>query len=267
MKIATKLILFFGAVLVLFVLQAILLRQQTQTVTNGYDTLLSKPVHQMEMARVVQVNFKKQVQEWKDILLRGHTPEDLVKYTRQYHERESDVRAGAQALADALQDDPAIRDLVLQFLAAHKAMGGKYQAAYEAYLAGKFDFKTADSMVRGQDRAPTDLFDEVVRRLNTQMKASVDAQQVAVRKARTLTLTFFATLLFILGLTGFVTVRNILARLGRLKAVADRLSAADVNGLSIDVSGNDEIGEFGESMKGVRAAIEELTKLASAVVS
>jgi hypothetical protein len=28
------------------------------------------------LGRVSQVDFKKQVQEWKDILLRGHNPED-----------------------------------------------------------------------------------------------------------------------------------------------------------------------------------------------
>jgi len=33
--------------------------------------------------------------------------------------------------------------------------------------------------------------------------------------------------------------------------------------LSVDISGNDEIGEIGESMKGVAAAIEELLAVAA----
>ena len=53
-------------------------------------------------------------------------------------------------------------------------------------------------------------------------------------------------------------MRGILSRLKRLKAVSDRLSVADVSGLIIDVSGNDEVGECGQSMKDVHAAIEEL---------
>jgi len=60
------------------------------------------------------------------------------------------------------------------------------------------------------------------------------------------------------SIAGFVVVRGVLSRLGRLKAVSDRLSRAEVEGLSIDISGHDEIGDFGESMKGVAAAIEEL---------
>jgi len=263
MKISTKLILFFCGVVTLFVLLAVALLAQTRTVSAGYDALLDRQVRQAEEARVIQVSFKKQVQEWKDILLRGHTPDDLIKYTRQFHDEESSVRSGAEALAAGMQDAGS-RDLLEQFVAAHRTMGGKYQAAYDAYVASGFDFKVADKMVRGQDRAPTDLFDQVVKRLNDDVVASVAAQERAVARARALALALSGGLLAGLGLVGFVTVRAILQRLGRLKAVSDRLAKADIEGLSVDISGPDEIGQFGDSMRGVHAAIEELTRLASA---
>jgi hypothetical protein len=56
---------------------------------------------------------------------------------------------------------------------------------------------------------------------------------------------------------------GVLRRLAQLKGVSDRLARADIEGLSIDISGNDEIGEIGESMKGVAAAIEELLAIPS----
>jgi methyl-accepting chemotaxis protein len=263
MKISTKLILFFCGVVTLFVLLALALLAQTRTVSAGYDALLSRQVRQAEQARVIQVTFKKQVQEWKDILLRGHTPADLTKYTGQFHADEAQVRSGAQALAADVQDAGS-RGLLGQFVTAHTVMSEKYQAAYDAYVGSNFDFKVADKMVRGQDRAPTDLFDQVVKRLNDDVAASVAAQGRAVSHARNLALALSGGLLAGLGLVGFVTVRTILKRLGRLKAVSDRLARADIEGLSVDISGPDEIGQFGESMKGVHAAIEELTKLAAA---
>jgi methyl-accepting chemotaxis protein len=263
MKISTKLIVFFCGVVALFVMLALALLEQTRSVSAGYDALLAQQVRQAQAARVVQVNFKKQVQEWKDILLRGHTPDDLAKYTRQFHEQESEVRSGAAALVTVVQDGAA-RELLDEFLAAHRTMSEKYQAAYDAYVASGFDFKVADRMVRGQDRAPTNLFDQVVQRLNDQVVASVASQERAVRAARNLALGVTGGLLAALGLVGLFTVRAILERLGRLKAVSDRLAKADIEGLSVDISGPDEIGQFGESMKGVHAAIEELSRLATA---
>jgi hypothetical protein len=51
---------------------------------------------------------------------------------------------------------------------------------------------------------------------------------------------------------------GVLKRLGQLKAVSDRLAVADIEGLSIDISGHDEIGAIGDSLKGVEAALHEL---------
>ena len=90
------------------------------------------------------------------------------------------------------------------------------------------------------------------------------AQQAASRRNLVVALSFSAILLFMLGLVGFVTVRSIVKRLAKLHAVSSKLAVADVEGLAIDISGRDEIGEFGESMRGVHAAIEELLHAAQA---
>ncbi|HLJ37735.1 MAG TPA: hypothetical protein VKT54_04920 [Steroidobacteraceae bacterium] len=266
MKISTKLILFFCGVVTLFVLLASALLAQTRTVSAGYAALLGQQVRQAETARVIQVSFKKQVQEWKDILLRGHTPADLERYTRQFHDEETTVRSGAVELAGTVVDAKC-RELLEQFVAAHKTLSEQYQAAYDVYVGNHFDFKAADKIVRGKDRPPTDLFDKVVRQLNDDVAASVAAQERVVARSRNLALIVSGSLLAGLGLVGLVTVRNILQRLGRLKAVSDRLAAADIEGLAVDISGPDEIGQFGDSMKGVHAAIEELTQLASAAAA
>src|SRR5271167_3060312 len=104
MKISTKLTVFYVAVLAVFCAVSVELIGQLRSVVSGYDALLNSAVVQMDAARVVQVDFKKQVQEWKDILLRGHTPADLTKYTAQFHDKETAVRSGAQALARTVQD-------------------------------------------------------------------------------------------------------------------------------------------------------------------
>lgn len=263
MKIATKLGLLFAGMIVVFLLLGVTLLTQMKAVSNGYDALLASPVHDIDAARVVQVNFKKEVQEWKDTLLRGHNPKDLATYSKQFHEREAAVRAGAVALAGTVQDAQA-HQLLTEFIAADDAMSAKYEHAYDVFVAGNADFKAADALVRGQDRAPTDLFDKVVQRLEARVQSTVAAQQIAVRDNQKLALGVSGGLLFLLGMLGLLTVRSIVQRLAALRAVSSKLANADVQGLSIDISGKDEIGEFGESMKGVHAAIEELLHMAEA---
>ena len=91
MKISTKLIVFFCGVVTLFVVLALALLEQTRTVSAGYDALLAQEVRQAEAARVVQINFKKQVQEWKDTLLRGKDPQKLDHYWSAFQKREHTV--------------------------------------------------------------------------------------------------------------------------------------------------------------------------------
>lgn len=261
MKISSKLLaLSLGTVAVIGGLSMALV-SQLRSLTTQYNEILQGPVREAEAARATQVDFKKQVQEWKDILLRGHNPDDLTKYTSQFHEQEAKVKTEAQTLAATVKE-PETRQLLIDFLSADEILSAKYQQAYGVYVKGNFDFKAADKLVRGQDRPPTDLFDKVVSLLNARVNSTIAAQQAQSTRQRNIALVISGTFLVLISLVGFLIVRSVLMRLDQLKAVSDRLAHADVAGLSINISGNDEVGEFGQSLKGVAAAIEELLALA-----
>jgi methyl-accepting chemotaxis protein len=257
MKISLKLSSFLAGVLVLFVGLADALIGQTRSLVASYDQLLKTTVKQADLARVTQVDFKKQVQEWKDILLRGHNPEDLAKYTWQFREAEARVHENSIALSKQLQD-PAETQLLAEFVVRHDALGKKYQEAYDAYVGGGFDFKTADKIVRGMDRQPTNLFDQVVARLAAQTEQSVKAQQEVAARRQLLALAIAGGCLLLLTVGGVLVVHNVTSRLGCLKLISDKLAEGEIAGLAIDIGGDDEVGEFGRSLKGVHAAIEEL---------
>src|SRR5438552_18511769 len=65
---------------------------QIGTVIDDTGTVLATQVRQRDMARVLEVQFKTQVQEWKNILLRGHDPRDLDQYRTAFFSNETAVR-------------------------------------------------------------------------------------------------------------------------------------------------------------------------------
>src|SRR5262245_44856240 len=81
----------------------------TLTSTSAkYDALLSQnEVQHQDRARVMQVTFKKQVQEWKNLLLRGEKYEDFKKYQESFKTEEALVRKQATELAKDVKDADA----------------------------------------------------------------------------------------------------------------------------------------------------------------
>lgn len=124
-----------------------------------------------------QVAFKLQVQEWKNVLLRGRDPADYLRYREAMEARAGEVRAALSALAqsDMTAPGPDGRDLperVGEILSAHEAMMARYTEALAAFEATEGrDPWSADARVRGIDRP----IDEALDRLAEHFVARADA--------------------------------------------------------------------------------------------
>jgi len=120
----------------------------------------------VDQVRSAQVNFKEQVQEWKDVLLRGGNPKDYAQYWAAFENEEKTVNADlteARAKLEKLQFGTAPLD---KFEESHAALDAAYRAAIQQYRPGDPASVTAvDAQVRGIDRAPTELLDRYVATL------------------------------------------------------------------------------------------------------
>ena len=215
------------------------------------------PVQQAAAARQAQIDFKVQVQDWKNILLRGQDPADLAKYTDQFHAQEAKVKAEVGTLAAGV-DDPTAKALLTDFLIADDALSARYKSAYDLHVKQGFDYKAADALVGEQDSAPNDIFDYVVTQLNSQAVAAAAAEKAKTIHQLVILLLLVGGILIVDSIVYCSVLFGVIKRLGQLKAVSDRLAMADIEGLSIDISGHDEIGAIGDSLKGVEAALHEL---------
>jgi len=111
----------------------------------------------------VETNFKKQVQEWKDTLLRGKKPEALDKHWNAFQARENDVRNATDRMRTSVGEAEAAQ-LIGQFLAAHKEMGEAYRRGLQKFSDSGFDSAVGDAAVAGIDRAPTELLGKAKER-------------------------------------------------------------------------------------------------------
>lgn len=127
----------------------------------------------------IQTQFKIQVQEWKDVLLRGKDPQKLDKYWKGFQEKEALVDREAGALAANLPDGKA-KQKVEEFLAAHQKMAAGYRNGLAAFTQANGDPYVGDKAVTGIDRGPTALLDEAEKEIKLQAaQVSASADHVA----------------------------------------------------------------------------------------
>ena len=155
-----------GSALLTGILVAAMLVWQLHQTRQTYDRMLGqREVQHQDRARVVQLTFKKQVQEWKNLMLRGFKYDDFQKYEKAFKTEEAETRKLAESLLQDVSDGEARRQ-IQQFLTAHQKMGEGYAIAIAAFgKSNGQNFTEADGLVKGQDRAPTDALDKLAARL------------------------------------------------------------------------------------------------------
>ena len=191
-----------------------------------------------------EADFKKQVQEWKDTLLRGKKPEDLNKYWGNFQQRESDVRSEAERLSHNISDAEAAR-LVTQFISAHQNMGDGYRRGLQAFKDHDFDSAAGDAAVAGVDRAPTELLTKARERLVSQASALATKANDNAYRAMWVTIALFAVVTGIGVMIFLVAVqKNISCPLARLTAGMRELATGNFDVVLAGLGRGDEIGDI-----------------------
>ena len=117
----------------------------------------------VETARRSQVHFKKQVQCWKDVLIRGHDAESFAKYSKEFENEEAATQHDLQALGVILGQLQLPDKRVVEALQQHTALGSKYRDALKQYVASEVaSTQGVDKIVKGIDRPASDAIDTIV---------------------------------------------------------------------------------------------------------
>jgi methyl-accepting chemotaxis protein len=205
-----------------------------------------------DAARSAQVHFKKQVQEWKNVLLRGFDPRMFARYLEGFNEEEAAVRAellrlrGMEGVAGA-----ELRGGIDSLLAVHGVLGQRYRAALAEYDPDDpRAHRRVDAAVRGMDRAPTDAMDTLVVRIQ---RAGAARLAETGRRSRRLMWQMLAGIgaLLVLGsaLALWLSSRIVdgIARpLRGLTGSAERVAGGDLRH-DLAAEGDDEVARLGRA--------------------
>ncbi|MDR7004061.1 methyl-accepting chemotaxis protein [Paraburkholderia strydomiana] len=253
MKLAFKLPLGFAAALFLMFAGAMYGLYSMHRSLGEYDELVRIHVANERMAANILVNFKLQVQEWKDVLLRGKDPAKLDKGWAAFEKQERLVDEETKVLLSTL-DEPGTRALVERFGNAHTSMGNGYRKGLEAFKANDFEPTVGDRAVAGVDREPAHLLGEVVEQIATKTAAmSAQADQDA-RRAGAISLVLMMGA-FAAGLSGAMLFsRSITRPLATAVEVARTVAQGDLTS-KIHVDRSDELGALLRALADMQSSL------------
>ncbi|MDD5228551.1 MAG: methyl-accepting chemotaxis protein [Methylococcales bacterium] len=116
---------------------------------------LDEHVKGINLSRTVQLDFKTEIQEFKNILLRGQDPIALAKYSQSFEEQGEKVNKNLQVLSSLVAGIPEKEIVTLPEVALknHAELMTKYHNALKSYQPDNIaSIMTADALVRGLDR-------------------------------------------------------------------------------------------------------------------
>lgn len=205
-------------------------------------------------SRQAQVEFKKQVQNWKDTLIRGNDPDSFKNYFTQFQQENDTV----QTLLKKLKQDMAKQGMsttsVDSLLNTHKELFDKYNLAIQNYdTSNRESLHIVDGLVKGIDRKPTDDIDSLVNQIvnktnleNENMVKQTDIDANNFRKDLILMAGFGIFLTIVLSLLIFSTYRGISKSIGQLNILMGKAGGGDLT-IRGEIYRKDELGQLTES--------------------
>jgi methyl-accepting chemotaxis protein len=228
-----------------------------------------------DLARRAQLHFKVQVQEWKNMLLRGYDAELYMKHSKGFAEQSAQVRKDLKSLTDSMPRLGIDAKLAEKALAEHEELDRRYADALRAFHGS--DAASAhevDKAVRGMDRAATEHIDDIAKAVQERgEKLDAEVAKDAAAEKRLLVAGLVLVALFTIAVSAFagtLVIAGILRRLQRATEAARTVAAGDLTA-HIEVGRDDELGrllgslaDMNRSLSGIVGRVRDTAEKVSA---
>jgi methyl-accepting chemotaxis protein len=233
-----------GGSLVLVLLIALACFHFLSNNVQSYRGLLDGPVRASQLVDEANLQFKIQVQEWKNVLLRGKLPADRDKYWAQFEEQERQVQDALGKLTQVQGASQSTLTQVQKLIDEHKALGVSYRKGRDAFVAAGGDPVAGDVAVKGVDRAASEQMSQLVDSLRKNSgEQSVLISNAADRTILLGALIMLASAVLVGLLTWWVVNRNLITPIRMLIDYVAQLSHGKF-GERVNITRQDELGHL-----------------------
>jgi len=156
-----------GGVGLLLVVACISVLQLKQHI-HEYNHLVSHNVNYERQINELNFEFKVQIQEWKNVLLRGSDPVKQAKYWSEFTRLQQEIQKKGEILSEKLPNDQS-KKLLLSFLKLHNENLKKYEEGVKVFVASNFIPGAGDNAVTGIDREPSKLLSDCATFIKTNL--------------------------------------------------------------------------------------------------
>ncbi|ALO42027.1 methyl-accepting chemotaxis protein [Pseudoalteromonas phenolica] len=253
---------FSGLALVL--MSAMFAINSVKYITQEYDVLIQEELSAQLKVNLILNTFKTQVQEWKNILIRGENPEQFDKYFKQFEEQEAFVQKSTSELMSGSYLPKSILMQLNSFKGEHKKLGELYRIGLSEFKNANYNTQDGDKAVKGIDRAAAKHLKELNQSIDQYVESAVSRlraeKEVAIFESTVITL----TVSFIVIVTMALLIQHWITRPIKLASqVATEISNGNLEN-RISSTSKDEIGALLTSLDkmqtNIRQANEQLTQ-------
>jgi len=258
-KLQAKLLALMGAgILGLGIISIVSFMSLSSDVTE-FENILNEDVSASLEASNMALQFKIQVQEWKNVLLRGYDDTKREKYWAKFQKQHKSVQAsGAEILK--ISSDEGVKSATTKFLASHKALLAEYTKGYQAFVNADFDSKAGDKAVSGIDREPTKLAVQVTDiafgKANSHKELTIESAHVTVASGIT---TILLTMAIAFAVAMVMINRMLCIPIKQARKYISNLSKGIVDFEVEKRSGEDEIADMFRAVTQLQTNLNEGT--------
>ncbi len=208
----------------------------------------------------MESEFKTQVLEWKNTLLRGEDSRKRELHWAAFQASEKRVADAASALKPQLAD-PAEQAALQKFTAAHADMAQGYRKGFEVFQSLGFVPAAGDADVADIDQGPARLLTALSEQLAASSAAIARDAARDAQRALVSSLVALALVTALGAVAGLLLTRSVVRPLRVAVSLANKVAAGDLT-TTIVVNGDDEPARL---LQALRAMQDNLQNVASGV--